>query len=469
MSMETCWWKRDSYYTIASLKFLALTYYFYLKLVQQRILIQSLLHNVFNFQFPPCLFATTTSQGNLSYSGICHDIITWISQQFQMELIYVPANHSEVIRFGIVSTLISQFTKQEVDIIPFPFVITPTIMQQMDFTIPLTVEDYHLLQPYPNEESRLTACISPFSFTVWLLFLLSTFAVILFMALLTFYRPPLKSISFTDAFNDNTIYVLTVITGQGNYKSEKTLAQRLVAGLWCLMMVVLVNAYTGTLRSYMTVPKLDPIVNTLTELAVSSETKMTVDIQLGKARMFLEATSGPYKLIGNSLRNNPELLVKGSSLEGMNNVLQRGAAYFANRSIIKYLMAVDMKTHPTCRMTYSDPIPFIEYYSMGLPKNSRHNWIINHDLQYLQESGLLTYWIKQRTPNVDKCKVGMSKPSGKMVSLTLVDLSSPTALLAIGIGLSFLVFLIEIILFLKTKKRKIQEENNAVKNLLFGL
>jgi hypothetical protein len=63
----------------------------------------------------------------------------------------------------------------------------------------------------------------------------------------------------------------------------------------------------------------------------------------------------------------------------------------------------------------------------------------------------------------------MSKPGGKMVSLTLVDLSSPTALLAIGIGLSFLVFLIEIILFLKTKKRKIQEENNAVKNLLFGL
>lgn len=63
----------------------------------------------------------------------------------------------------------------------------------------------------------------------------------------------------------------------------------------------------------------------------------------------------------------------------------------------------------------------------------------------------------------------MSKPGGKMVSLTLVDLSSPTALLAIGIGLSFLVFLIEIILFLKTKKRKIQEENNAVKNVLFGL
>ena len=52
-------------------------------------------------------------------------------------------------------------------------------------------------------------------------------------------------------------------------------------------MVVLVNAYTGTLMSYLTVPKLKPIVNTLEELAASSETKMTVDFELGKARMFL--------------------------------------------------------------------------------------------------------------------------------------------------------------------------------------
>ena len=47
------------------------------------------------------------------------------------------------------------------------------------------------------------------------------------------------------------------------------------------------NAYTGTLMSYLTVPKLRPIVNTLAELAASSETQMTVDFELGKARMFL--------------------------------------------------------------------------------------------------------------------------------------------------------------------------------------
>ena len=52
-------------------------------------------------------------------------------------------------------------------------------------------------------------------------------------------------------------------------------------------MVVLVNAYTSTLMSYLAVPKLRPIVNTLGELAASSETQMTVNFELGKARMFL--------------------------------------------------------------------------------------------------------------------------------------------------------------------------------------
>jgi hypothetical protein len=152
-------------------------------------------------------------------------------------------------------------------------------------------------------------------------------------------------------------------------------------------------------------------------------------------------------------------------------------------------MALDMKTHAKCRMTYSDPIPFIEYYSMGLPKYSRHNWIINHEyrddkhicpslksntffhsLQYLQESGLLAYWIKQYTPDVDKCKVDKSiKPSEKNTSLTLVDISSAFLLFAIGVALSLLVFLFEIIASSKEKKSKIKDENKTVKNVLFGI
>lgn len=93
-----------------------------------------------------------------------------IRMLFNMELFLRSSSKSRN-RFVFVFLLFLMQAKrftffQEVDMIPFAFVITPTLMLLMDFTIPLTVEDYHLLQPYPKEESHLTACLRPFSFTV---------------------------------------------------------------------------------------------------------------------------------------------------------------------------------------------------------------------------------------------------------------------------------------------------------------
>lgn len=48
-------------------------------------------------------------------------------------------------------------------------------------------------------------------------------------------------------------------------------------GLWLLMMVVLINAYTGTLISYLTVPKLEAIPNSLEELAASRRYKISIE------------------------------------------------------------------------------------------------------------------------------------------------------------------------------------------------
>jgi hypothetical protein len=110
------------------------------------------------------------------------------------------------------------------------------------------VEDYYLLQPWPKEESRLTACIRPFSlnvfifpisyfnylkkgyltlFKVWMLFFFSVIAIIVFMALLTHYYhqwgTERKSKSFMNDIYDHTLYTMTIIAGQGkndNVNSE---------------------------------------------------------------------------------------------------------------------------------------------------------------------------------------------------------------------------------------------------------
>lgn len=44
------------------------------------------------------------------------------------------------------------------------------------------------------------------------------------------------------------------------------------------MMVVICNAYTGTLTSFMTLPKLKPVIHSLEELAASDRYKLTAEI-----------------------------------------------------------------------------------------------------------------------------------------------------------------------------------------------
>ena len=54
------------------------------------------------------------------------------------------------------------------------------------------------------------------------------------------------------------------------------------------MAVILVNAYSGTLFSYMAVPKLNPIVNTFEELAEKyPDQKPTIDVNSVMAQLFL--------------------------------------------------------------------------------------------------------------------------------------------------------------------------------------
>lgn len=96
------------------------------------------------------------------------------------------------------------------------------------------------------------------------------------------------------------------------------------------MSVVLANAYAGTLFSFLTVTKLEPIVNSLEELANSKQLQLLIQDRTELAERLLvtyiilnkiyyhllkilisikRATNGAEKIIGDSLRANPENLI----------------------------------------------------------------------------------------------------------------------------------------------------------------
>jgi len=73
-----------------------------------------------------------------------------------------------------------------------------------------------------------------------------------------------------------TPYKTTKTTG--TYISyEVRTSFKIFVGVWLLCMVVLINAYSGVLASLLTVPKLDPIANTMNELLESKVLRVTIE------------------------------------------------------------------------------------------------------------------------------------------------------------------------------------------------
>lgn len=79
----------------------------------------------------------------------------------------------------------------------------------------------------------------------------------------------------TITFNQGILYLFKLPTNltdifllKGNTISYKAMTSlKLLVGIWLLCMVVLINAYSGVLTSLLAVPKLEPIVKTLQEVA----------------------------------------------------------------------------------------------------------------------------------------------------------------------------------------------------------
>ena len=58
-------------------------------------------------------------------------------------------------------------------------------------------------------------------------------------------------------------------------------------GVWILIATVLVNSYSGTVVSYLTVPKMKPLINTFEDLAASKDVAILVreDVVIGQQIM----------------------------------------------------------------------------------------------------------------------------------------------------------------------------------------
>ena len=116
---------------------------------------------------------------------------------------------------------------------------------------------------------------------------------------------------------------------------------------------------------------------------------------------------------------------------------------------VRSFLASDLKqNNGTCRFQMSSSIPYTQLSQFGLPKGGKYNQIITNTVQYLWETGLISYWASKTIPKIsEKCISGSDKKEAAVAPIKTVDLISAFLILGIGIGVSVLAFLLELIYF----------------------
>ena len=84
----------------------------------------------------------------------------------------------------------------------------------------------------------------------------------------------------------------------------------------------------------MTVPKLNPTINDLDELARSPHFRLTLDGASLFSKQMMNATDGIYKTFGDSFRKDPTLLMNNNAFESITNILEKKAVNLQAIAII---------------------------------------------------------------------------------------------------------------------------------------
>ncbi|XP_046636082.1 glutamate receptor ionotropic, delta-1-like isoform X1 [Daphnia pulicaria] len=265
-----------------------------------------------------------------------------------------------------------------------------------------------------------------------------------------------------------SIYVLNTLTNQGGSVAVVQLSFRVLVGAWLLIVTVLVNSYSGTVISYLTVPKMKPPINTFEDLAASKEVELillaeTVIEQQIRVRdrsnsndffniiicvrclcLFRkDAKTGVMKILGDQVRNNPDRIL--NSVPKVNSQIATGRYAFPFlQTFSNNYVASDFKKTGKCRFKTTDPLTMARFWSLPLQKNSKFTPMLNHALMEVWETGLPSYWVKNAMPPAQKC-FAQSKPltSSRQIPIRLNDLEGAFLILGIGFGLATFIFLVE--------------------------
>ena len=314
-----------------------------------------------------------------------------------------------------------------------------------EMSVPYKFNHEGFILPSPKPHAKWTALVYPFSIIVWIVTLMSIAVTILILRCLA-NKWTERSSSTPDRFFVDTAfwfsYVIGSFLGVTQPRQINTTTVRLFIVFWLLSAATIIpTVYRSGFISRLTSPQSPRPIETIRQLSESSLGKVTV-----MGDWFLENSSIPYE----------QLLGKQMIRTNITHMMQLlGTGSWAIESSLDHLQYFVAERYPSSSKKNSFRFYILKEFfyptrsCMLLEKDSPLKSHIDRALQRLIETGFVDY---HRSKFVKKLK--QFKTEIVLEPFSLDHLQGAFYVLAIGLFISFFVFVIECCIYLKQLKTK---------------
>ncbi|KZS12967.1 putative Ionotropic receptor 7e [Daphnia magna] len=381
--------------------------------------------------------------------GFSFEILNALMETYNFSItIKIPKDeaYGALLPNGTWNGMIAMILNNESDVGIGSFSVTHMRHQFVDFTVAYYEESSGIMIPAPVRGKQLSTFIKPFQFQVWMI-LMGILVVLPFVMWMQ--SKLLAKAQRTNPKKQLAFIYGVLLTQSGQKIPEKEHSLRLLAMIWFLCALVFIHAYIGTLVSFLSVPNLKPVIRSLDELPASG-LGWIVWSGSDLESLFLEATDGIYRIIGDQLRQHPERLVD-FLVEGEQAVKKGGFAYMNNKARIKYAVEKDfISSGFTCNLDVAKETFYKVNQAFALPKGSPIGAFFNKKILSMLESGLMEHWRKKHLSGKDHCSAPHSY-GALLRKLNFDDLKSAFLIWFVGVCIALMVFVVENIVYFSGK------------------